>query len=117
MTASKQHAQRAAAALAKLLRPDVDAGEVTAILQNMLDLAARERDKSAKAKAREQAARLLAASPAVIYSFKARGDFAPTFISDNIETLFGYASGEYLDNPNFWQERVHPDDLARVDAR
>ncbi len=116
MTASKQHAQRAAAALAKLLRPDVDAGEVTAILQNMLDLAARERDKSAKAKAREQAARLLAASPAVIYSFKARGDFAPTFISDNIETLFGYASGEYLDNPNFWRERVHPDDLARVDA-
>jgi PAS domain S-box-containing protein len=116
MTASKQHAERAAAALAKLLRADADAGEVTAVLQEMLDLAARERDRSAKAKAREQAARLLAASPAVIYSFKACGDFAPTFISENIEILFGYGPDEYLDNPNFWRERVHPDDLSRVDA-
>src|SRR6516165_7053658 len=59
---------------------------------------------------------LLTASPAVIYSFKASGDFAPTFISANIETLFGYAPHEYLENANFWRERVHSDDLKRVEA-
>jgi len=108
MTASKQHAEQAAASLAKMLRPGVDAGAVAAIVQDALDAAAAERDKSAKA--------LLAASPAVIYSFKATGDFAPTSISDNIESLFGYSPGAYLDNPDFWRERVHADDLARVDA-
>jgi hypothetical protein len=25
----------------------------------------------------------------------------------NIDKLFGYAPREYLDNPNFWRERVH----------
>jgi adenylate cyclase len=61
-------------------------------------------------------ARLLDASPAVIYSFKARDDFAPLFVSQNITRLFGYAAREYLEDPNFWRERVHPEDLARVEA-
>jgi PAS fold len=49
----------------------------------------------------------------VIYSFKASGDFAPTFVSDNIGTVFGYTPAEYLENPSFWPRRVHPDDLER----
>src|SRR6266699_3047440 len=71
--------------------------------------------KSAQAAAQERLARLLSASPAVIYSFKASGDFAPTFISDNIIDVFGYAPAEYLRDPSFWGDRVHPDDLARVE--
>ena len=59
--------------------------------------------------------RLLSSSPAVIYSFKASGDFAPTFVSDNIGGVFGYAPAEYLEDPSFWRDRVHPDDLARVE--
>ena len=57
-------------------------------------------------------ARLLA----VIYSFEAKGDFSPTYVSDNITRLFGYAAKEYLDDPDFWRSHVHPDDLARVEA-
>ena len=64
----------------------------------------------------ERLTRLLDASPAVIYSFKARDYFAPIFVSDNIETLFGYAPRDYLDNPNFWREHVYPEDLSRVEA-
>ena len=60
--------------------------------------------------------RLLDASPAVIYSFEAKGDFSPTFVSENITRLFGYAASEYLENPNFWRERVHPQDLPRIEA-
>ena len=59
--------------------------------------------------------RLLSASPAVIYSFKATGDFAPTFVSENIVDVFGYAPAEYLEDASFWRDRVHPDDLARVE--
>jgi PAS domain-containing protein len=63
----------------------------------------------------ERLARLLSSSPAVIYCFNATGDFAPTFVSDNISTVFGYTPAEYLENPSFWRDRFHPDDLARVE--
>jgi hypothetical protein len=44
--------------------------------------------KDAKAAAQEQLKRLLRSSPAVIYNFKPSGDFAPTFVSDNISRTF-----------------------------
>ncbi|MGH6735758.1 MAG: PAS domain-containing protein [Methyloceanibacter sp.] len=116
MTASKQYAERVAASLSNLLRPGADTAEAAAIIKQALDAALRERGGDAETFAQERAARLLSASPAVIYSFKATDDFAPTFISDNIERLFGYPPREYLENPNFWREHVHPDDLERVEA-
>src|SRR6476646_3220111 len=64
----------------------------------------------------ERLTRLLYASPAVIYSFKARDDYAPIFVSGNIERLLGYSPDEYLKNADFWRERVHPDDLAGIEA-
>ena len=57
---------------------------------------------------------LLTASPAVLYSFEATGDNAPTFVSDNIRDLLGYEPAEYLEGPSFWTDRVHPDDLPRL---
>ena len=59
---------------------------------------------------------ILSSSPAVLFSFKASGDYAPTFISDNISTLLGYKPADYLKDPDFWRRRVHPDDAARVEA-
>src|SRR5262245_23934662 len=76
----------------------------------------RDLEASLQAEMRARLARLLGASPSIIYSFEARGDFKPTFVSENIEELFGYAPKDYLENPTFWSDRVHPDDLDRVDA-
>ena len=64
--------------------------------------------------AEERTARLLASSPAVLYSFEATGRHTPTFISDNVRSVFGYEPSEYLEGPRFWLERVHPDDAHRV---
>jgi adenylate cyclase len=76
----------------------------------------RDLEAALQAEMRARLARLLGASPSIIYSFEARGDFKPTFVSENIESLFGYAPRDYLENPTFWSDRVHPDDLDRVDA-
>jgi PAS domain S-box-containing protein len=57
---------------------------------------------------------LLYASPAVLYSFQATGSHKPTFISQNIQRLFGYQPTEYLESPEFWVSRVHPDELSQV---
>ena len=52
----------------------------------------------------------------MIYSFKASGDFAPTFISENIKPLLGYCPDEYLKNADFWRARVHPQEVDMVEA-
>jgi len=72
--------------------------------------------KEAEENARARLSLLLGAAPVVVYSFRASGDFAPTFVSDSIQTLLGYAPDEYLENADFWRSCVHPEDLARVEA-
>jgi adenylate cyclase len=118
MTTPSAYAKDAAAALHKVHSNPAAA----AIIEKAIRHATREREirsrrqlSEAKAAADERLARLLSSSPAVIYSFKASGDFAPTFVSDNIDAVFGYTPAEYLENPSFWRDRVHPDDLARVE--
>src|SRR6516225_51997 len=125
MTTASEYARNAAAALHESLNitpGDFDVDSASAVIEKVIKDATRERESRSrrqlsemKAAAQERLVRLLSSSPAVIYSFKASGDFAPTFVSDNIGTVFGYTPAEYLENPSFWRERVHPDDLARVE--
>src|SRR4029077_9812654 len=52
--------------------------------------------------------------PAVIYTMHgAAGDYAPTWISENVERVIGYSVAEAL-TPDWWTERVHPEDFERV---
>ena len=57
---------------------------------------------------------LLAASPAIIYSFEAK-NYLPTFISENIKKILGYEPSEYLEDPRFMPSHIHPDDIRRID--
>jgi two-component system, sensor histidine kinase and response regulator len=72
--------------------------------------------KGAEEDARARLSLLLGAAPVVVYSFRASGDFAPTFVSDSIQDMLGYRPDEYLENADFWRSCVHPEDLARVEA-
>jgi PAS domain S-box-containing protein len=53
---------------------------------------------------------LLHSSPVVIYSCRPSGDFETTFISNNIRTLAGYTQEQYLADPAFWLNHLHPED-------
>ena len=57
---------------------------------------------------------MLAASPAVIYATEAKGDFACTFVSDNLQTIFGYAPEEMTTDPKHWPANLHPQDAPQV---
>jgi PAS domain S-box-containing protein len=59
---------------------------------------------------------LLTANPAVIYTCEAAGDYAATFVSDNIKIQLGYEPQELVNNPKFWADHVHPEDRPRVFA-
>jgi PAS domain S-box-containing protein len=91
-------------------------GEPVEIIGSWSDITARKQAEEVAAAARARLSTLLQTVPAVIYSFKASGDFAPSFISENIKRVFGYRPDEYLENADFWRHRVHPNDLHPVEA-
>jgi len=59
---------------------------------------------------------LVAASPAVIYTSKTSGDFAATFLSENVTTQLSYTARDFVDDPNFWASHIYPEDAPRVFA-
>ncbi|WP_275575046.1 PAS domain-containing protein [Neosynechococcus sphagnicola] len=52
----------------------------------------------------------------IIYSCQAGGDFSCTFISENVTVLLGYTTAEFMAEPGFWAQRLHPDDAPRIFA-
>src|SRR6516165_3479994 len=91
MTAPSEYAKNATVALHQVLgisMGDFDTNGAATIIDRAIRHATRERQTKARQQlkrvqtaAQERLAQLLSASPAVIYAFKASGDFAPTFIS------------------------------------
>ncbi len=59
---------------------------------------------------------LLAASPTVIFTARPDGDFGATNISENITAQMGHSQADFLDDPSFWANQIHPDDLERTRA-
>ncbi|MBD1912882.1 MULTISPECIES: PAS domain-containing protein [unclassified Leptolyngbya] len=57
---------------------------------------------------------VLSSSPAVIFTCQPFGNYAATFVSDNILNLSGYTATEVLANANFWVEHIHPQDAPQI---
>ncbi len=57
---------------------------------------------------------LLTSTAAVIYESDASGDYATTYISDNIKRLCGHEPKAFTSEPGFRMGCIHPDDLERV---
>lgn len=93
-----------------------DDGEPAEIVGSWSNISARKQAEQVENASRARFDLLLHGAPAVDYSFEARGDYAPTFVSDNIKRVLGYDPDEYLKDPDFWRARVHPEDLAAVEA-
>lgn len=123
MRTAREHAEHTAAILSQVLNIPPEARERTVtVIEQSVRAAMRESNTRVRQRLREvstaadhRLTRLLSSCPAVIYSFRASGDYMPTFVSGNIADVFGYAPEEYLENPAFWRDRVHPDDLGRVE--
>lgn len=52
--------------------------------------------------------------PTLIYTREARGDFATTYISKNVQTLLGWEPRHIIEDSRFWFNLVHPDDLPHI---
>ena len=58
---------------------------------------------------------LLLSSPAIIYSRQITDDLlALSFVSENVSSMLGYQSSEFLSDPLFWSERIHSEERPGV---
>src|SRR5262249_24018523 len=63
---------------------------------------------------RQRLQHLLAVSPAIIYTTKASGDFACTYVSENLQAIMGYTPEEMTTDPKSWPNHLHPEDARRI---
>ncbi len=61
-------------------------------------------------------ARLVQASPAVLYSCKVAGDYGTIGVTENVQAVLGYLPADFTSDPGFWAVRIHPEDAPRVFA-
>jgi diguanylate cyclase (GGDEF)-like protein/PAS domain S-box-containing protein len=64
--------------------------------------------------ARERLHHLMTSSPAMIYSRRASEGYEITFLSENVIRVLGYNAHNFLNDPDFWTSRLHPDDAPAV---
>ena len=57
---------------------------------------------------------LVNASPIAMFTCKAGDDFAATFVTEGVRTLWGYEPDDFLNQPGFWSDRIHPEDVSAV---
>ena len=93
------------------------AGDPIEVVGAWSDITARTQLGQALVAAQDRLVHLLSCAPAVVYSYKATGDFAPSFVSQNIKDWLGYEPHEYLESPDFWWRSVHPADRVAVEAK
>ncbi len=80
------------------------------------DISDRKTSESELLRTEERLRYLLASNPAVLYACQASGDFAATFISENITVMLGYEEADFLADGQFWANHIHPDDAPQVFA-
>jgi PAS domain S-box-containing protein len=59
---------------------------------------------------------LVAQLPAIVYLWEAGADGKCYYVSPVIESVLGYVPEEWLDDPQLWAKRLHPEDRDRVVA-
>ncbi len=86
------------------------------ILASHRDITERKRVEAALQASQERLKQIFEASPNITSVFRMEGqDLRRTWVSPNLERLFGYTVEEAL-QPHWWSAHVYPEDLARVIA-
>ena len=87
------------------------------VIESIRDVTARERMMEELNATQIQLQHVLNSSPAVIYTVDPAAHFAATFVSDNVTTMLGYSPEDFINDPKFWIDRLHPDDALRMMGR
>jgi PAS domain S-box-containing protein len=92
-------------------------GKVSGIFALARDVTERQRLLDKVRQAQQRLESVVTSSPAVLYTLEGADarSLVLTWISGNVQEMMGYTLEQVM-RPEWWQERVHADDLARVFA-
>jgi PAS domain S-box-containing protein len=80
----------------------------------MIDITERMETEERLRQAQDQLQALIDHMPAVVYVESQDEDIEKLWISPTVEQLFGYSAEEWMSTPDFWVDRVHPDDRSAI---
>jgi len=81
-----------------------------------VDITERKRAQEELRAAKERLEYVITSNPAVIFSAKPRADYSDyniAYLSDRVVEMLGFEPRQFIGHPEFWDGRVHPDDLRR----
>lgn len=90
----------------------IELAKTNEILQ--AELAERHRTQQALKQTTDHLSLILESLPIVSYTRQAEGDFGITFVSNNIEEITGYPAARFIEDKDFWQDHIHPNDRQRI---
>jgi PAS domain S-box-containing protein len=89
-----------------------DRGHIIGGIEVTLEITARKQAEEAL----QEAYDIISKSPAVVFLWKNADGWPVEFVSDNVESLFGYSAQEFASGEILYSQTVYSDDLARVSA-
>ena len=92
-------------------------GTVLCWLGFTFDISEQKQVEEALREAEERYRTLVEQIPAVIFTVKSDQIHHPSYLSPQVEPLFGYTREEWAADPEFWLKLVHPDDLEEALAK
>jgi PAS domain S-box-containing protein len=99
---------------ARLSPIEDEKGKVTRIVGIADDITKRKLAEEELIQTKDRLGFVLSATPAIIYTASCYEPYETTFISENIHKKLGYLPEEVVNQPNFWIDRIHPDDKKQV---
>ena len=91
-----------------------DTGQPIELVGAWADITERKRIETELQGMRQRLQYLLAVSPAIIYTNKAFGDYACTYVSENLRDIMGYTPEEMTTDARCWADHLHPEDAPKV---
>lgn len=78
------------------------------------ELHERERAEKTLRETTERLSLILKSLPIVSYTCGADRHFKTTFVSNTISEITGYVPQQFIEDPFFWQDHIHPDDREKT---
>ena len=78
------------------------------------DISKRKQMEQATERLSHQLSLILQTLPVACFVAKAEGDYAATFVTENIKVMTGFEAQNLISDPSFWKERIHLEDRSRI---
>lgn len=92
-------------------------GQVKGAIHMAFDITERKRMEQSLVQARLFLEHLLGSCAAVLYTCEPRGDFAVTYMSENVMAVFGHPAEAFTSDPGYWAANLFPGEREKAFSR